>query len=72
MKVTYEVVAKVSGSLDEVVAASVPPIVTTEEIVASLKELAFIAETIANLQGKERALLPAADRARALIGRLTP
>lgn len=39
------------------------------ELVASLKELAFVVETVAHLQGKEGALLPMADKARELIDR---
>lgn len=41
-----------------------------EQIKASLRELAFIAETVAHLHGKEAALLPAADRARELLKEL--
>jgi hypothetical protein len=41
-------------------------IAAAPDLLASLKELAFIVETVAHLQGRERELLPAADRARAL------
>lgn len=45
-----------------------PP--TNEEIIASLRELAFLAETVAHLTGREAHFLPPADRARALLARL--
>ena len=41
------------------------------EIVETLAELAFIVETVAHLQGRERELLPAAERARELINFLS-
>ena len=41
------------------------------ELVASLEELAFIVESVAHLQGREKDLLPAANKARALLDRIT-
>lgn len=40
------------------------------ELLATMKELAFVVESVAHLQGKERELLPFAERARALQDRL--
>ncbi len=40
------------------------------ELLAIMKELAFVVESVAHLQGKERELLPFAERARALQDRL--
>ena len=43
---------------------------TDQEIIAALKSLAFIVETVAHLQGRECDLLPAADKAREIIDRM--
>lgn len=40
------------------------------ELLSCMKELAFIVESVAHLQGKEKDLLPFADRARALQDRI--
>ena len=42
----------------------------TTSILTSLKELAFVAETVAHLRGMEADILPKTDRARALIAQL--
>lgn len=42
-------------------------VAASPEMFDSLKELAFLVETMAHLQGRERELLPAAEKARALI-----
>lgn len=72
MKTTYALHATTSGNFNDVAEAAPAQTVNLADVIASLNELAFIAETIAHLQGKEAALLPAADRARALVARLTP
>lgn len=43
---------------------------TLEELLQTVGELAFIVETVAHLQGKERELLPTADKARKQIAAL--
>ncbi len=40
------------------------------DLIASLKAVTFIAETVAHLQGKERDILPTTDKARELIARV--
>lgn len=73
MKITYAIVCNIEGSLGELLApCNWMPAATLDEVLASLAELAFIAETVAHLQGKEAALLPAAEKARALIAKLQP
>lgn len=77
MRITYLIAAQAEGRLDEVMLAElipgrIPQPPTLEEVTASLAELAFIVETVAHLTGKEKAMLPSADRARALIERLAP
>jgi hypothetical protein len=71
MKISYAIHATIEGEMAEVIAAPAPKIPALSDVLASLKELAFIVETVAHLQGKERELLPAADNARALIARLS-
>lgn len=44
-------------------------IAAAPELLDSLKELAFIVETVAHLQHRERELLPAAEKARAIIAK---
>lgn len=43
---------------------------TDQEIITTLKSLAFIVETVAHMQGRERDLLPAAEKAREIISRM--
>lgn len=69
--VTYTLARTIEGQLDAVIAAELPPPVALADVVASLRELAFICETVAHLQGKEKELLPSASRARALLYTLT-
>ena len=59
------VVAKTYTQADADLIAAAPAMLVL------LKELAFIVETVAHLQGHERELLPVTDRARALISKVT-
>lgn len=70
--IRHEVVAVIEGDLDSVLRAPHPETPDMIAILNSLNELAFIVETVAHLQGKEATLLPAADRARELIKKLSP
>jgi hypothetical protein len=72
MKQHYTLALRTEGTLEEVIAAGLPEggAVELSTVISSLRELAFIVETVAHLQGKEAALLPAADNARALIAKL--
>lgn len=70
MKVSYAIHATHEGTLDELLDGTPAANVDIKDVIASLKELAFIVETVAHLQGKEAALLPAADHARALVAKL--
>jgi hypothetical protein len=71
MKVSYALNRKVEGELDEVLAAKLPEkMLTMGDVTQSLNDLAFIVETVAHLQGKEAAMLPHADKARAIIKEL--
>lgn len=45
-------------------------IAAAPELLSIMKELAFVVESVAHLQGREQELLPLADRARALQDRL--
>ncbi len=62
---TMWMVAKTYTKADADLIAAAP------DLLEALKELAFIVETVAHLQGRERELLPTADRARAAIARAT-
>lgn len=67
----YTITREIEGQLEAVINAELPPPVALADVVASLKELAFIVETVAHMQAKEAQLLPSAERARALIATLT-
>ena len=78
MRVTYLIARSIEGTLGELLAdlpippgADIPP-PTLEEVLAKMKELCFIVETVAHLQGREGTLLPTVDQARKLIERLQP
>lgn len=72
MKTTYEIFATHEGTLQEI-AGKVPGITyTLADVLQTMNELAFIVETVAHLQGKERQLLPTAERARAIVKAFTP
>ena len=58
-----------SGAFDDW-PGKVPKAPTLEDVLANMKAMAFIVETVAHLQGKERELLPTADQARELIAKL--
>ena len=62
---TMWMVAKTYAKADADLIAAAP------EMLVLLKELTFIVETVAHLQGRERELLPTTDRARALITKAT-
>lgn len=70
MKIKYEIAATLEGNLDELINAKPVEMPTLTELLATMAELAFIVETVAHLQGKERQLLPSAEKARALIAKL--
>lgn len=72
MKQHYILALRTEGTLDEVMAAGLPKggPVELADVLTSLKELAFTVECVAHLQGHEATLLPAADKARALIAKL--
>lgn len=77
MKIIYLIAAQCEGSIDEILASHIVPQVVPKppslpEVTAMLGELAFIVETIAHLGGKEQALLPSAERARAMMKALEP
>jgi hypothetical protein len=67
------------GTMGELLAEQVmpaqpelPALPTMEELTSTLRDLCFIVETVAHLQGKEAALLPTAEAGRALLARLAP
>jgi hypothetical protein len=71
LKQTYKLVRDYTGTLEEIV--NLKPkddAVDLDDVIANMKELAFIVETVAHLQGKEDTLLPVANRARQLIAKL--
>lgn len=70
LKITYEIARRVEGPLDAVIAAEAGPVPSLADVLQVMRDLAFTVETVAHLQGKEQALLPTADRARALIKQL--
>ena len=70
MKVSYSIVAEVSGTLDEALSVKPKTPPTIAEITDALDRLAFVAETVANLRGLECMILPHADKAREIISRL--
>lgn len=67
----YTIAREIEGQLDAVIAAELPPPVALADVLASMRELAFIVETVAHMQGKEKELLPSAERARVLIATLS-
>ena len=69
-KVSYEIVAVIEGDLDYVMRKPKVDVPDMRAVLDSLNELAFIAETVAHLMGRETTLLPAAERARAIIKKL--
>lgn len=69
MKIKYNIHATVEGPLEEIINAVVPN-VELADVMASMKEMAFIVETMAHLRGQEDQLLPVANKARALIEKL--
>lgn len=72
MKTTYEIHAKHSGTIDEI-SGKVPAVpYSLQDVLTSLSELAFIAETVAHLRGMEKEILPTSDKARAILAALKP
>jgi hypothetical protein len=72
MRITFGITAKVEGELSEVLSlARVPKAPTLEELLASMRNLCFIAETVAHLRGQEN-LLEQTDLARKQIAALQP
>lgn len=67
---TYSLMTQFHGSLDEVLQDQEPAKVTLESVLASMKEMAFMLETLAHLQGKESTILPTTDKARAIVAEL--
>jgi hypothetical protein len=71
MKISYALTASFEGPLSEIENAKRPADAPTlEAVIKNLEELAFLVETVAHMQGYERSMLPAADRARALVASL--
>jgi len=72
MKITFDIIAKIEGNLGELLAQTspAPAVPTLAELLETMGQLAFVVETVAHLQGKEKELLPTADKARALIEKL--
>lgn len=70
MKIKYSIVASLEGELGELINAKAPSIPQLAEVLALMGNLAFVVETVAHLQGKEKELLPMADKARAMIEKL--
>lgn len=68
----YIATTSYEGALNDVVNVKPLDVPTLEQVLTSLSKLAFIAETVAHLQGKERELLPTAEEARRLIAALQP
>jgi hypothetical protein len=71
--IKFGIHVSLEGDLDACV--NHPPInvpVTLEAVLESMKNLCFIVETVAHLQGKERELLPQAETARSIIAALQP
>jgi len=71
VKVSFEITARVEGPLQETINCQPGEVPTLQQVLSSLSNLCFIAETIAHLQGKEN-LLPMTDLARKQIAALQP
>lgn len=71
VRVKYSIMATCEGDIAEVLVARVPSAPTLTDVINCLGGLAFIVETVAHLQGKERELLPYAENARKIIEALT-
>lgn len=74
MRTHYHIAATQEGNLDELLAApaATPAAPTLDEVLDTMAGLAFIVETVAHLQGKERELLPTSDKARRMIDFFRP
>lgn len=71
LEVKYELVRRISGPIDEVLASSadtsnMPPAIQLSEVIDMLGKLAFIVETLAHLQRQEH-LLETTDKAREMM-----
>ena len=69
MKTKTIIATVIEGNIDEVIDAKTPAVPTMEQVLASMRELAFIAETVGHLR-EMPAAVEAADRARAIISKL--
>lgn len=73
VKLTFDIAATMEGNMGTLVTTKpvhVP--YTLEQVLAAMAALAFTVETIAHLGGKERELLPQAEKARTIIAALQP
>ena len=70
MKITHSIATTVEGELGEVLNAKLPDVPTLGDVLQNMRNLAFIVETLAHLQGKEAQLLPEANKARLIIYQL--
>ena len=82
-RISFQINACLEGNLEDLlkhdilgIPLDVPQEATTaptlEEVLKVLGEVTFIAETVAHLNGQERAIIPTTDRAREIIAALQP
>ena len=68
MNTEFEIVAKQTGTLGELLDTPRPAIpYDLPTVLQCMASLAFIVETVAHLQGKESQLLPEAQKARKVV-----
>jgi len=70
VKTSHKIVSVVEGTLVECMTAE--PAATLDEVLQVLKDVTFIAETVAHTRGLERDILPTTDRARDILARFKP
>lgn len=79
MKRTHQIVATYEGPLSAIVDQSAiradqtaHPVPALDDVLSTLRELAFVAETVGHLQPGAGHVLHTAERARALVAALEP
>lgn len=73
IRITHAITTTLEGSLEALTTVRSPgAIPTLDHVLTTMANLAFVVETVAHLQGKERDLLPSAEEARRIIAALQP
>lgn len=70
VKVSFEIVAREEGEMGEILDLSRPATkipYSMAEVMEVIRNLSFVAETVAHLKGMERTILPTTDKARAIL-----